>query len=108
MTEYKILLSEQAVADMEDIYTYIATSIGMPQTAQNQVIRIADAIDSLRTMPHRIRIMRDTYGKDNELRRLLVDNYSVIFTVNDNAVHVVSVLYSASDISARLQDNTNR
>ncbi|MBR2214829.1 MAG: type II toxin-antitoxin system RelE/ParE family toxin [Selenomonadaceae bacterium] len=104
MTEYKVLLSEQAMSDIDAIYTHIATRIGMPQSAQNQLNRLADAIDSLKTMPRRINIMRTPYGETNELRQLLVDNYAVIFSVVQETVNIVRILYSASDISSRLQE----
>jgi len=56
MTEYEIIISEQAAKDMNDIYEYIASVIGMPQTAMEQFNRIADAIETLNLMPERIKI----------------------------------------------------
>ena len=41
--------------------------------------------------------------KRMELRRMLVDNYSVIYTICDERVIVTDVLYTASDIEARLR-----
>ena len=37
-----------------------------------------------------------------ELRRMLVDNYSVFYTICADKVIVTDVLYTASDIEARL------
>ena len=41
--------------------------------------------------------------KRMELRRMLVDNYSVFYTIRDERVIVMDVLYMASDIEARLR-----
>lgn len=42
--------------------------------------------------------------KQMELRRMLVVNYSVFYTIRGDKVIVTDVLYSASDIEARLHD----
>lgn len=41
--------------------------------------------------------------KRMELRRMLVDNYSVFYTIRDERVIVTDVLYTASDVEARLR-----
>ena len=102
MTEYEIIISEQAAKDMNDIYEYIASVIGMPQTAMEQFNRIADAIETLNLMPERIKIMEDAKRPDQQLRQLLVDNYSVIFTIKEQTVNIVRVLYSPSNIAYKL------
>lgn len=102
MTEYEIIISEQAAKDMNDIYEYIASVIGMPQTAMEQFNRIADAIETLNLMQERIKIMEDAKRPDQQLRQLLVDNYSVIFTIKEQTVNIVRVLYSPSNIAYKL------
>ena len=102
MTEYEIIITKQAAKDMNDIYEYIASVIGMPQTAMEQFNRIADAIETLNLMPERIKIMADAKRPDQQLRQLLVDNYSVIFTIKEQTVNIVRVLYSPSNIAYKL------
>lgn len=41
--------------------------------------------------------------KQMEFRRMLVDNYSVFYTIRADKVIVTDVLYTASDIEARLR-----
>lgn len=41
--------------------------------------------------------------KRMELRRMLVDNYSVFYIIRDERVIVTAVLYTASDIEVRLK-----
>ena len=74
----------------------------IPENEQ-QNRRIADEILTLDTFPERFRIMDSEPEKRMELRRMLVDNYSVFYTIRDERVIVTDVLYTASDIEARLR-----
>ena len=68
-----------------------------------QYNRIADEILTLDTFPERFRIMDSEPENRMELRRMLVDNYSVFYTIRDERVIVTDVLYTASGIEARLR-----
>ena len=47
--------------------------------------------------------MESEQERSKEMRRLLVDNYSVFFVIQGDKVIVTDVLYSASDIESRLK-----
>ena len=68
---------------MEDIYNYIAIDLLAPDNAMGQYNRIADEILTLDTFPERFRIMDSEPENRMELRRMLVDNYSVFYTIRD-------------------------
>ena len=68
-----------------------------------EISRIADEILTLDTFPQRYRIMDPESEKQMELRRMPVDNYSVFYTIRGDKVIVTDVLYTASDIEARLR-----
>lgn len=102
MMVYNVSISEKALADMDGIYNYIADVLMSPETAANQYDRIADGILSLDFMPLRVQLMNSEPERENGLRALIVDNYSVIFTVRGDKGFIVRVMYSASDISTRL------
>ena len=57
----------------------------------------------LDTFPERFRIMDSEPEHSKEIRRMLVDNYSVFYTIKKDHVIVTDVLYSASDIESRLK-----
>ena len=103
MKQYKVEITREALRDMEDIYNYIAIELLAPENAMGQYNRIADEILTLDTFPERFRIMESEPEKSMELRRMLVDNYSVFYTVREDEVIVTDVLYTASDIEARLR-----
>ena len=99
----KVEITKEALQDMEDIYNYIAIDLLAPDNAMGQYNRIADEIFTLDTFPERFRIMDSEPEKRMELRRMLVDNYSVFYIIRDERVIVTDVLYTASDIEARLR-----
>ncbi len=105
MKQYRILITDEALNDMESIYEYIASALLAPDTAIGQYNRIADAIETLDQMPERIKVMESEPERARELRRLIVDNYAVFFFIADDAVIVTNVLYGASDIENRLRGN---
>ena len=87
---------------MEAIYEYIATELLAPEYAIGQYTRIATAIMQLAGFPEKYRIMYSEIERRRELRRMVVDNYSVFYLIRGECVIVTNVLYSASDIEARL------
>ena len=103
MEQYKVEITKEALQDMEDIYSYIALELLSPENAMGQYNRIANEILTLDTFPERFRIMESEPEKSMELRRMLVDNYSVFYTIREDEVIVTDVLYTASDIEARLR-----
>jgi len=105
MGQYKVEITKEALQDMEDIFNYINIELLSPENAIGQYNRIADEILKLDSFPERFRIMDSEPEKKMELRRMLIDNYSVFYTIHNNRVIVTNVLYTASDIEARLRND---
>ena len=102
MKQYTVQITDKALADMEEIYTYIAEQLLAPENAIEQYNRIAEAIQNLNVFPERVRIMESEPEYAMGLRQLPIDNFLVFYVIEDNRVVVTRVLYSASDISRRL------
>lgn len=102
MKQYIVQITDKALADMEEIYFYIAEQLLAPEYAIGQYNRIAEAIQNLNVFPERVRIMESEPEHTMGLRQLLVDTYSVFYSIENNRVVVIRVLYSASDINRRL------
>ena len=100
---YTVEITEEALADMEQIYQYIAEELLSPENAIGQYNRIADAILTLDEFPERCHVMNTEPERSRGIRRMLVDNYSVFYIIKENRVIVTDVLYSASDIEHRLK-----
>lgn len=105
MKQYRVKITGKTLADMAAIYDYIASNLQSPDTAMRQYDRIAAAIESLDTFPERCKLFDSEPEHSQSMRQLLVDNYSAVYVVGEVEVTVLRVLYSSSDISARLHEN---
>lgn len=102
MKQYAVRITDSALADMEEIYNYIAIQLQAPENAMGQYNRIAEAIEGLHVFPERVKIMESEPERIVGLRQLVVDNYSAFYVITDMEVIVTRVLYSAMDISRKL------
>lgn len=100
--KYIVDITDAALADMDEIYDYIRFTFRAPDTAAAQYDRIADEILSLEEMPLRFGIPQFEPCISAQLHRMLVDCYSVFYLIRGETVIVTDVLYSASDLAARL------
>lgn len=105
MKQYTVRITDMALADMEEIYNYIAIQLQAPENAMRQYNRIAEAIEELCVFPERIKLMDSEPERIMGLRQLVVDNYFVFYVIENMEVIVTRVLYSAMDISRRLLEN---
>ena len=103
MKQYKVQITDKALEDMEEIYHYIAIQLQAPENAIGQYNRIAQAIEELNIFPEKVRLMESEKERTMGVRQLVVDNNSVFYTIENERVIVIRVLYSASDIGIRLK-----
>lgn len=96
MEQYNVKLLRRAVQDIDGIYTYIAQTLLEPETALKLVGRLEDAIFSLETLPHRCPERRVGAYADRGYRQLLMENYTIIFRIDEahRQVIVVTVRYA--------------
>lgn len=102
MKQYVVRITDRALADMEEMYNYIAIQLQAPENAMGEYNRIAEAIKGLHVFPERIKLMESEPERIMGLRQLVIDNYSAFYVIQDTDVIVTRVLYSAVDISRRL------
>ena len=99
MDNYSVKLMSRALRDLDKIYDYIAPTLVEPGTALKLVERIENAIFSLETMPYRCPERRRGAYAYRGYRQLLVENYTVIYRIQESEkqVIVVTVRYSSSE-----------
>jgi len=103
MKQYTVEITDEALWDMEQLYNHIALSLAAPENAIGQYNKIADQILKLEYLPERFKTIDLKLERAKEIRRMMVDNYSVFYVIKDDRVVVTDILYSASDISKRLK-----
>lgn len=103
MTEYKIHYTSDAFSDLDRIIDYISINLKAPQTAIRLGERIMDEIRTLSTFPERNTLFDTEPERSRGFRRLIVDNYSAIYFVEDSDVVIVRIFYNGADILSRLR-----
>ncbi len=95
MKKYRVLMTEPAANDLQEVVRYIAGELREPTTAQKLVGKIRDAIMSLAEMPSRHPLVADEVLAAKGIRKLPVENYIVFYVVSeeDKTVTVVRILY---------------
>ena len=104
MKRYTVQITDRALRDMEEIYTYIAEQLQSPENAMKQYNRIAKGIEGLDIFPERVHVMESEPEHSMRLRQFPIDNFSAFYIIEGDSVSVTRVLYSASDISRRLME----
>lgn len=102
MKQYVVRITDKALADMEEIYNYIAIQLQAPENAMKQYNQIAEAIKGLCVFPERVKLMESEPERIMGLRQLVINNYSAFYVIEDVDVIVTRVLYSAMDIGRKL------
>ncbi len=92
--EYKIDITEQALTDVRDIFRYIAVDLNEPTVATKMKEAILDCVDSLEVFPLRNKLVDDEEASVKGVRRAIVKNYSVFYSVTGNNILILRVLYN--------------
>ncbi len=102
---YSVLISNQAKEDLRGIYAYIAYQLLSPAVAKKLLLKLEETIKSLETFPMRCHVMFDNPWKDRGFRVLQVDNYLLIYSVEEklHEVTIIRVLYAKRDIPKALE-----
>ncbi|MDA8334505.1 MAG: type II toxin-antitoxin system RelE/ParE family toxin [Peptococcaceae bacterium] len=99
MAKYKIAVSEPAENDLRDIVRYISSQLSAPITALKMMDTIEEAIAGLSDIPKTYPLLSDDRLQTMGYHKLLVKNYIVFFSVDDNSntVNVERILYARRD-----------
>ena len=72
MKQYVVRITDRALADMEEIYNYIAIQLHAPENAMGQYNRIAEAIEGLNVFPERVKLVESELEQIMGLRQLVI------------------------------------
>jgi hypothetical protein len=83
--KYSVEISDAAFEAIGAQARYIAIDCKAPLNAQFWLERVWDVIDGLEQMPGRHALAPEDAYKPYEVRRALVGNYSILFTIDEGA-----------------------
>lgn len=100
MDKYKVKISPRAIRELDSIYKYIANEKLAPENAKGQVGRIKKAILNLGTFPQSHQQRNEGRYAGKGYRQLLVDNYIVIFRIDETnkIVYIVTIQYEGRNL----------
>lgn len=91
----KLIWTEQAINDLEDIGDYIAES--SEKYAKLTVKRLYDKSDILKQFPQTGRIVPEK--NEETVRELIEGNYRIIYEiVSEDLIYILTVYHSARDL----------
>lgn len=95
MDKYKVKVNPRAIRELDHIYEYIANVKLAPENAKEQVDRIKKAILGLETFPQSHQERNEGRYAAKDYHQLLIDNYIVIFRIDEpnKTVYVVTIQY---------------
>lgn len=100
MDKYKVMINPRAIRELDNIYEYIASEKLAPENAKGQVDRIKKAVLSLDTFPQSHQERNEGRYAGKNYRQLLIDNYIVIFRIDETykTVYVVTIQYQGRNL----------
>ena len=103
MNTYQVILTPEAEDDLREIYRYIASVLQERSAAQRLVSNLRKTILDLETMPERWNRYDREPWFSRGIRKAITENYIIFYTVQDQSVFVLSVLYGRRDIDRILE-----
>jgi toxin ParE1/3/4 len=101
MSKWQIIVTPEFQNEIWEIHSYIANTLLVPETANKQINRIFDMVESLDDMPERF----PRYDKEpwfsRGLRKVNVDNFIIFYLPVEKTreVVVLHVFYGGRNIS---------
>ena len=96
---YKIIVTDEANADIDEIIGYIVNSLKNPIAASKLLSEIEDIYDVLKENPEAFAYCNDDYLRGNGYRKIPVKNYIIFYRVNyeTDTVYVMRAIYGRRD-----------
>ncbi len=98
MDKYEVRLMNQALQDLDEIYSYIARNLQEPGIAAELLDALESEILSLEYLPYRCSERRIGSFANSGYRQLIVKNYIVVYRIDEThkQVLIVTVRYARS------------
>jgi len=89
--------SPEAIADLDDIWSYISDELQNPDSAVSTVFDIMDTVDTLQDFPMIGPELFSVTGIESDYRFLVCGSYLTIYHLGETAVYIDRVLYEKRD-----------
>lgn len=93
--KYKVILTNRAEFELNDIYDYITNTLMAEKAANELMNKIQKDILILEDSPEGFPVIENYLRKDYEYRRLPINNYVAIYRVDkdERKVYIIRIVY---------------
>ena len=101
---YKVIFTNDAVEDMDNIFTYISEKLYNHISARKIMKEMNDAIENLRYTARSYSVIKKHPNLEMEYRRIIIKKYVIIYTIdeNTNKVYIIHIYYGGSNYLTRI------
>lgn len=99
MKRYSVRVAAPAASEIEAVYLYIRED--SPMNAANWRLGLAEAAESLKTLPKRCGLAPENGSFEFEIRQLIYGTYRVLFTIRADEVVILHVRHGARERMSR-------
>lgn len=91
INEYSVLPTLTFKEELKEIIYYLKNKLKEPTTAKRFYKEVIKKINTLNFMPHRFKIIEPMYNKNRILREIQVNNYNIIYEINEDDRQVLII-----------------
>lgn len=104
-SDYGYRLSSKAVADVEDIVTYLSVKLANPQAAASFLDKLEKTIQETQSFPHSGIAVQGVAFPDGIVRKKMVNNYIMFYLPDDEGqrINILRVVYGRRDFNEILR-----
>ena len=90
-----IIWTEPAAADLDSIYSFIASD--SEYYARSFISKIGDSVRQLERFPQSGRIVPEL--SDEKICELIIRNYRIIYEIHESAIRILTILHAARELT---------
>ncbi|MCH5187255.1 MAG: type II toxin-antitoxin system RelE/ParE family toxin [Oscillospiraceae bacterium] len=96
---YKIEITKEANADIDEVLTYISVNLGSKFAANDMMSELEDRFKLLSASPEMYELCRSSRLREKGYRRFLLKNYIVFYKIKETerTVYIVRIIYGKRD-----------
>lgn len=95
--DFKLVVSEVAMENLEDIFEYVSVNLANPFAAVKIISDFYEAFEKIKSFPFSCPIKEIKFLKDKDIRVLIVGNYLAFYKVENSKIIILRVKHSTSD-----------
>jgi len=96
---YKIIITESAKLQLEEIISYIVNELYNEKAATEFLEKVRTRFNNIKITPYMYEVCRDKRLENKKFRKIVIDNYIMIYKVieNQNNIFIVGIFYSGQE-----------